>query len=124
KVDRRVRLVADSKSRLLSGLIHIFLVKESAEIDMTYRQLASQRGSLGVFPMIRIARLALWGTFLVAVVSAFAQDQTPVGSALQAPVQTPEVTYFQLQKYLMKRISTPHPPGSREEWNIAGQKLR
>jgi dienelactone hydrolase len=74
--------------------------------------------------MIRIARLTLWGTFFVAVVSAFAQDQTPVGSALQAPVQTPEVTYFQLQKYLMKRISTPHSPGTPGEWNVAGQKLR
>src|ERR1700722_17173795 len=124
KVDRRVRLVTDSKSRLISGLIHIFLVKESAEIDMTYRKLASQRGSLGVFPMIRIARLALWGSFFVAVVSAFAQDQTPVGRAVQAPVQTPEVTYFQLQRYLMKRISTPHSPGTPGEWNVAGQKLR
>ncbi len=74
--------------------------------------------------MIRIARLTLWGTLLSAVVSVFAQDLTPVGSALQAPVQASEVTYFQLQKYLMKRISTPHSPGSSEEWNVSGQKLR
>ena len=76
--------------------------------------------------MIRTAKqFALWtGSLFIAAVSAFAQDPTPVASALQAQVQTPEVTYFQLQRYLMKRISTPHAPGRPEEWNTAGQKLR
>src|SRR5580704_4431037 len=76
--------------------------------------------------MIRTAKqFALWtGSLFIAAVSAFAQEPTPVASALQAQVQTPEVTYFQLQRYLMMRISTPHAPGRPEEWNTAGQKLR
>ena len=70
-------------------------------------------------------QFALWtGSLFIAAVSAFAQDPTPVASALQAQVQTPEVTYFQLQSYLMKRIATPHAPGRPEEWNTSGQKLR
>ena len=76
--------------------------------------------------MIRMAtRFALWtGILWIAAVSASAQDPTPVASALQAPVQAPEVTYFQLQRYLMKRISIPRAPGRPEEWNTSGQKLR
>lgn len=64
------------------------------------------------------------GALLTAAPSAFAQDPTPVASALQATVQTPEVTYFQLQTYLMKRIATPQAPGRAEQWNASGQKLR
>ncbi len=62
--------------------------------------------------------------FMIAGFSATAQDLTPIGSALQAPVQTPEVTYYQLQTYLMKRIARPHPPARREEWAIEAAKLR
>jgi dienelactone hydrolase len=64
------------------------------------------------------------GTIFVLAISAFAQDPTPVGSALQTTVQTPEVTYFQLQSYLMKRIAAPHAPARPEDWNTSGQKLR
>src|SRR3984885_402749 len=64
------------------------------------------------------------GALLAVAVSASAEDQTPVASALQATVQTPEVTYFQLQSYLMKRIVTPHAPARPEQWNASGQKLR
>jgi len=64
------------------------------------------------------------GALLISALAGFAQDQTPVASALQATVQTPEVTYFQLQSYLMKRIVTPHAPARPEQWNASGQKLR
>ena len=64
------------------------------------------------------------GTLLISALAAFAQDPTPVASALQTTVQTPEVTYFQLQSYLMKRIAIPHAPARPEEWNASGQKLR
>src|SRR5258708_17436127 len=76
--------------------------------------------------MIRAAKqFALWtGSLFIAAISAFAQDPTPIATALQAQVQAPEVTYFQLQRYLMKRISTPHAPGPPEERNTAGPKLR
>jgi hypothetical protein len=76
--------------------------------------------------MIRTAKqFALWTSSLfIAAISAFAQDPTPIASALQVQVQAPEVTYFQLQRYLMKRISTPPAPGRPEEWNTAGPKLR
>jgi dienelactone hydrolase len=76
--------------------------------------------------MVRLApRLALLiCTLSIAGVSAGAQDLTPVGSALQAPVQSPEVTYFQLQRYLMKRISVPQVPSRPEEWVVEAGKLR
>jgi dienelactone hydrolase len=64
------------------------------------------------------------GTSLISALAAFAQEPTPVASALQATVQTPEVTYFQLQSYLMKRIAIPHAPARPEEWDASGQKLR
>jgi dienelactone hydrolase len=64
------------------------------------------------------------GALLTAALSASAQEPTPVASALQATVQTPEVTYFQLQAYLMKRIATPQAPGRPEQWSASGQKLR
>ena len=64
------------------------------------------------------------GALLISAVSASPQDPTPVGSALQATVQTPEVTYFQLQAYLMKRIVTPQAPARPEQWDASGQKLR
>ena len=64
------------------------------------------------------------GALLISALAGFAQDQTPVASALQATVQTPEVTYFQLQSYLMKRIVTPHAPARPEQWSASGQKLR
>jgi dienelactone hydrolase len=64
------------------------------------------------------------GALVISAVSAVAQDPTPVASALQTTVQTPEVTYFQLQAYLMKRIATPQAPGRREQWNASGEKLR
>jgi dienelactone hydrolase len=76
--------------------------------------------------MSRMAiRFLLWtGVLVISAVSASAQDPTPVASALQATVQTPEVTYFQLQAYLMKRIATPQAPGRPEQWNASGQKMR
>ena len=55
------------------------------------------------------------GSLLISALSGLAQEPTPVASALQATVQTPEVTYFQLQSYLMKRIATPHAPARPEE---------
>jgi dienelactone hydrolase len=73
----------------------------------------------------RLVRFALsLCAFTFAGFSATAQDLTPIGSALQAAVQTPEVTYYQLQTYLMKRIARPHPPARREEWVIEAAKLR
>jgi hypothetical protein len=63
-------------------------------------------------------------TFAVATSSTSAQDLTPIGSALQAPVQTPDVTYYQLQTYLMKRIVRPQAPAQREEWLRQAAKLR
>ena len=56
--------------------------------------------------------------------STNAEDQTPVGSALQAPVQSPDVTYFQLQRYLMKRIPTLQVTSRPEEWTREEQRLR
>jgi dienelactone hydrolase len=64
------------------------------------------------------------GALLTAALSASAQEPTPVANALQATVQTPEVTYFQLQAYLMKRIATPQAPERPEQWSASGQKLR
>lgn len=69
------------------------------------------------------APLAL-SLFLVAGAAAIGQDLTPIGSALQAPVQSPEVAYYQLQTYLMKRISAPHAPAHREEWKRQAVQLR
>jgi dienelactone hydrolase len=75
--------------------------------------------------MIRAAaRLALWSGILFAAISAGADDLTPVGSALQAPVQSADVTYFQLQRYLMKRIPTLQVPSRPEEWTREEQRLR
>jgi dienelactone hydrolase len=76
--------------------------------------------------MVQLARrFALCiSTLCIAGIPAVAQDLTPVGSALQTPVQSPEVTYFQLQNYLMKRISVPHAPSRAEEWVTAAKKLR
>jgi dienelactone hydrolase len=75
--------------------------------------------------MIRAAaRFALWSGMLFTTISANAQDQTPVASALQSPVQSRDVTYFQLQRYLTKRIATPQLPSRPEEWTREQQKLR
>jgi dienelactone hydrolase len=75
--------------------------------------------------MIRAAaRFALWSGILFTAVSANAQDQTPVASALQAHVQSPDVTYFQLQRFLMKRIPTLQVPSRPEEWTRAEQRMR
>jgi dienelactone hydrolase len=74
--------------------------------------------------MIRAAvRFALWSGILFTAISP-AEDQTPVGSALQALVQSPDVTYFQLQRYLMKRIPTLQVPSRPEEWTREEQRLR
>jgi dienelactone hydrolase len=76
--------------------------------------------------MLRLVRFVLTCGVLspLTVVAALGQDVTPIGSALQAPIQTPEVTYYQLQKYLMRRITLPQPPARREEWLTQAQKLR
>jgi hypothetical protein len=73
--------------------------------------------------MIRTAKqFALWTSSLfIAAISAFAQDPTPIASALQVQVQAPEVTYFQLQRYLMKRISTPLLPGGQRSGTLRGR---
>ncbi len=75
--------------------------------------------------MIRAAaRFALWSGILFTAFSSTAQDQTPVASALQAHVQSPDVTYFQLQRFLMKRIPTLQVPSRPEEWTREEQRLR
>ncbi len=75
--------------------------------------------------MIRAAaRFALWSGILFTTLSTAAEDLTPVASALQAPVQSPDVTYFQLQRFLMKRIPTPQVPARPEEWTREEQRLR
>jgi len=74
--------------------------------------------------MVPIARRLCISALCLAAMAAVAQDMTPVGSALQTPVQSPDVTYFQLQSYLMKRISVPHAPSRPEEWVTAAKKLR
>lgn len=56
--------------------------------------------------------------------SASAQTLTSVENALQAPIQNPAVTAFQLQHYLMKGISTPVAPSSPEAWKIEERRLR
>jgi dienelactone hydrolase len=70
------------------------------------------------------ARFALWSGILFTAISLNAQDQTPVGSALQPQVQSTDVTYFQLQRYLMKRIPPPQVPSRPEEWTKEEQRLR
>jgi dienelactone hydrolase len=77
--------------------------------------------------MLRLlGRIAMSGVILLpAVDSAAAQGLTPVvESALQAPIQVPAVTAFQLQRYLMKGISTPQVPASAEAWKTEEQRLR
>lgn len=59
-----------------------------------------------------------------AVVSAFADDLPPVDVALQAPVQNASVTAYQLQRYLMKRISELKVPANASEWNKQASALR
>ncbi len=57
--------------------------------------------------------------------SAAAQSLTSaVESTLQAPIQNPAVTAFQLQRYLMKGISIPVAPSSPEAWKIEERRLR
>lgn len=56
--------------------------------------------------------------------SASAQTLTSVENALQAPIQNPAVTAFQLQRYLMKGISTPVAPSSPEAWKVEERRLR
>jgi dienelactone hydrolase len=76
--------------------------------------------------MVRVAArcaLAIW-TLWIAGVWAVAQDMSPVGSALQAPVQSSDVTYYQLQRYLMNRITLPRVPARPEEWTETAGKLR
>ncbi len=73
----------------------------------------------------RLATLALYVCgFSIAGFVAIAQDLTPIGSALQTPVQTPDVTYYQLQTYLMKRIVPLRAPERREQWLSEATKLR
>ena len=72
-----------------------------------------------------IVRILLWTGILLAMANACqAQDLTPVERALKAPVQSPDVTAFQLQHYLMKRIPTPHLPSTASEWKAQQQALR
>jgi dienelactone hydrolase len=76
--------------------------------------------------MLRLVRFVLTCGVLssLTALSALSQEATPIGSALQAPIQTPEVTYYQLQKYLMQRMTVPKAPARREEWGAQAQKLR
>jgi hypothetical protein len=75
---------------------------------------------------VRLVRFVLTCSAFLTItgLAAPGQEATPIGSALQAPIQTPEVTYYQLQKYLMQRITVPKVPTRREEWVTEAQKLR
>jgi dienelactone hydrolase len=59
------------------------------------------------------------------IVSALAaDDSSPVDAALQAPVQNASVTAFQLQQFLMRRITEFKPPTSAAAWNVQSTALR
>jgi dienelactone hydrolase len=47
-----------------------------------------------------------------------------VAPLLEKPVQAQPVTAYQLQKYLMKRISKPVPPKTAEQWTVEAAKIR
>jgi len=47
-----------------------------------------------------------------------------VAPLLEKPVQTPAVTAYQLQTFLMKRIPQMPTPSSAEQWTAEAQKLR
>ena len=47
-----------------------------------------------------------------------------VAPLLEKPVQTPAVTAYQLQTFLMKRIPPMPTPSSAEQWTAEAQKLR
>jgi dienelactone hydrolase len=74
--------------------------------------------------MIRTRSDLFFASVLFAVISATAQEVTPVGAALQEPVQSSDVTYFQLQKYLMKRMPALQLPGQPEQWTTEANRLR
>jgi len=47
-----------------------------------------------------------------------------VAPLLEKPVQPTAVTAYQLQKYMMKRITKPLLPATSEQWTVEAQKLR
>ena len=55
---------------------------------------------------------------------AVADDLTPTEAALQTPVQSPSVTAFQLQQYLMSRIPELQVPAKASDWNQRVEALR
>jgi dienelactone hydrolase len=69
------------------------------------------------------------GAFVVAVLVCALNLQgqttaTSVAAELSQPIQSVDVTAFELQRYLMKRIPRLPSPSSRDQWQVAEQKLR
>ena len=58
-----------------------------------------------------------------AVLQAQAIPET-VAPLLEKPVQTPAVTAYQLQRYMMKHITKPRRPTSADEWTRQAQQYR
>lgn len=68
---------------------------------------------------------ASFAAVFASIVPASAQAiKETVEPLLKDPVQPTAVTAYQLQKYMMKRIVKPLPPGTAEEWTAEAQKLR
>jgi hypothetical protein len=68
---------------------------------------------------------ASFAAVFASIVPARAQAiKETVEPLLKDPVQPTAVTAYQLQKYMMKRMVKPQPPGTAEEWTAEAQKLR
>ena len=74
---------------------------------------------------LRLPNVALL-VILIGCAANLQAQTTPdsVATELSQPIQSVDVTAFQLQRYLMKRIPKLPSPSSAEQWQAAEQKLR
>jgi len=97
----------------MNGSIDNGSIEEVIHVDRWVQMIMRKAG-----PLLCAGILAIYSG------NAVADDPTPVEAALQAPVQTPAVTAYQIQHYLMKRIPKAKLPSTAAEWREEQRTLR
>src|SRR4029079_123102 len=86
----------------------------------------SYLGTLGaVVKHIEREWISAVGFALAFAAAASAQTDSPqLQRALEARIQAPQVTEFQLRQYLMKHVTPVNVPASAAKWSSEAQRVR
>src|SRR6476620_6021006 len=67
---------------------------------------------------------ASWLGLVFVIVAGSQSDSRQLQPMLSAPVQSSQVTEFQLRRYLMKRVTPVSAPADAAKWSAEAQRIR